>query len=65
MDNYATHKRVEVGTWLTENPRIHVHFIPTSASWLNLIDVWLGSSNAGHPPRNIRRPASSMQPCQA
>ena len=37
MDNYATHKRVEVRDWLTANPRIHVHFTPTSGSWLNLV----------------------------
>jgi transposase len=42
MDNYATHKRVEVRDWLAENPRIHVHFTPTSASWLNLVEVWFG-----------------------
>ena len=42
MDNYAAHKRVEVKTWLAENPRIHVHFTPTSASWLNLVEVWFG-----------------------
>jgi transposase len=32
MDNYATHKRVEIRTWLAANPRIHVHSAPTSAS---------------------------------
>jgi transposase len=42
MDNYATHKRVEVRDWLTANPRIHVHFTPTSGSWLNLVEVWFG-----------------------
>ena len=42
MDNYAAHKRVEIKTWLTENPRIHVHFTPTSASWMNLVEVWFG-----------------------
>jgi transposase len=40
MDNYATHKRPEVKKWLAANPRIHVHFTPTSASWLNLVEVW-------------------------
>jgi transposase len=40
MDNYATHKRPEIRTWLTANPRIHVHFTPTSGSWLNLVEVW-------------------------
>ncbi len=40
MDNYATHTRVEVRDWLAANPRIHVHFTPTSGSWLNLVEVW-------------------------
>jgi transposase len=40
MDNYATHKRVEIRDWLAANPRIQVHFTPTSASWLNLVEVW-------------------------
>ena len=42
MDNYAAHKRVEVRDWLEANPRVHVHFTPTSASWLNLVEVWFG-----------------------
>ena len=42
MDNYATHKRIEVRDWLAANPRIHVHFTPTSGSWLNLVEVWFG-----------------------
>lgn len=40
MDNYATHKRVEVRDWLAAHPRVHVHFTPTSGSWLNLVEVW-------------------------
>jgi transposase len=42
MDNYAAHKRVEVRDWLANNPRIQVHFTPTSGSWLNLVEVWFG-----------------------
>jgi transposase len=42
MDNYATHKRVEIREWLAANPRVHVHFTPTSGSWLNLVEVWFG-----------------------
>ncbi|MDJ0362339.1 IS630 family transposase [Rhodococcus sp. H29-C3] len=42
MDNYATHKKQEVRDWLADNPRITVHFIPTSASWMNLVEVWFG-----------------------
>jgi transposase len=42
MDNYAAHKHPNVQTWLAANPRIHVHFTPTSGSWLNLVEVWFG-----------------------
>jgi len=37
-DNYSTHKHPKVGEWLAKNPRIHVHFTPTSASWLNMVE---------------------------
>lgn len=37
-DNYATHKHQEVQQWLAKHPRIHMHFTPTSASWLNMIE---------------------------
>jgi len=39
-DNYATHKHPAVRSWLARNPRIHVHFTPTSASWLNLVEAF-------------------------
>jgi transposase len=42
MDNYATHKRPEIRDWLDTNPRVQVHFTPTSGSWLNLVEVWFG-----------------------
>lgn len=38
MDNYATHKTPEVKVWLAKHPRFHVHYIPTSSSWLNLVE---------------------------
>lgn len=38
LDNYATHKTPEVMTWLRRHPRVHFHFTPTSASWLNLVE---------------------------
>jgi len=37
-DNYGTHKHPKVQAWLANNPRIHVHFTPTSASWLNMVE---------------------------
>jgi transposase len=41
MDNYAARKHPSVTAWLAANPRIQVHFTPTSGSWLNLVEVWL------------------------
>ena len=38
LDNYATHKTPEVNAWLRRHPRVHFHFTPTSASWLNLVE---------------------------
>ena len=40
MDNYAAHKHPEVREWLAEHKRFHFHFIPTSSSWLNLVERW-------------------------
>lgn len=42
VDNYATHKHPAVKTWLSKHPRFHMHFTPTSASWLNLIERFFG-----------------------
>ena len=39
-DNYATHKHEKVRRWLARHPRFHVHFTPTSGSWLNLVERW-------------------------
>ena len=38
MDNYGTHKVAKVRTWLARHPRYHVHYTPTSGSWLNLVE---------------------------
>lgn len=40
LDNYATHKTALIQRWLAKRPRFHVHFTPTSASWLNLVERW-------------------------
>jgi transposase len=39
-DNYHTHKHAKVQRWLARHPRFHMHFIPTSSSWLNLVERW-------------------------
>jgi len=40
LDNYATHKHPDVKSWLVKHPRFHLHFTPTSSSWLNLVERW-------------------------
>jgi transposase len=40
LDNYATHKTPRVKEWLLRHPRFHLHFTPTSSSWLNLVERW-------------------------
>ena len=42
VDNYATHKHPDVDAWLAKNPRVSLHFTPTSGSWLNLVEVFFG-----------------------
>jgi transposase len=42
VDNYHTHKHAEINAWLARNPRITLHFTPTSGSWLNLVEVFFG-----------------------
>lgn len=40
VDNYGTHKHPRVNSWLKRHPRFHLHFIPASSSWLNLVERW-------------------------
>jgi transposase len=40
LDNYSTHKKND--EWLARNPNVHFHFTPTSASWLNQVEIWFG-----------------------
>jgi transposase len=40
VDNYATHKHPRVKSWLRRHPRVHLHVIPTSSSWVNMVERW-------------------------
>jgi transposase len=53
LDNYATHKTPAIKRWLTAHPRFHLHFTPTGASWLNLVERWFAELTA----RKLRRGA--------
>lgn len=51
VDNYGTHKHPRVQKWLKRHPRFHLHFIPTSSSWLNMIERWFSEIST----KRIRR----------
>ena len=53
LDNYATHKTPKVKEWLIRHPRFHLHFTPTSSSWLNLVERWFAELTN----RKLRRSA--------
>src|SRR5438094_427477 len=40
VDNYSTHKHPKIKAWLKRHPRFHLHFVPTSSSWLNMVERW-------------------------
>lgn len=53
MDNYGTHKHPRVQRWLKRHPRFIPHFIPTSSSWLNLVERWFGELTGKRIRRGI------------
>ncbi len=42
LDNYGTHKHPQVKRWLARHRRFHLHFTPTGASWMNMVEIWFG-----------------------
>ena len=61
MDNYGTHKHPHVKAWMKKHPRFVPHFVPTSSSWLNLVERWFGELTA----KRVRRGSfSSVQELQ-
>ena len=59
LDNYATHKHAKVKRWLAARPRFHLHFTPTSASWLNQVERWFGLLTSGRSS-GVRSAASPI-----
>jgi transposase len=55
LDNYGTHKHPDVVAWLDKHPRFHLHFTPTSSSWLNMVERWFREITT----RRIRRASFS------
>lgn len=60
-DNYATHKTPAIKTWLLRHPRFHVHFTPTSASWLNLVERWFAELTTRKLRRSTHRSICELE----
>jgi len=58
LDNYGTHKHPQVQSWLDRHQRFHLHFTPTSSSWLNLVERWFRELS----DKRIRRGSFSSVP---
>jgi transposase len=60
-DNYATHKTPQVKKWLLRHPRFHVHFTPTSSSWLNLVERWFAELTNRKLRRSAHRSVTELE----
>jgi transposase len=60
VDNYSTHKHPKVKVWLVKHPRFHLHFTPTSASWLNLVERWFREITEKRIRRGVFRSVSDL-----
>jgi transposase len=60
LDNYATHKTPAIKRWLAAHPRFVLHFTPTGASWLNLVERWFGELTARKIKRGAHRSAREL-----
>ena len=61
MDNYATHKTPKVQRWLLRHPRFHVHFTPTSSSWLNLVESFFSIVQRRVTKRGVHRSQQALE----
>lgn len=61
LDNYGTHKTVQVRRWLAKRPRFHVHFTPTSASWINLVERWFAALTEKQIRRGVHRSVRELE----
>ena len=61
VDNYATHKHPKVKAWLKKNPRFHMHFTPTSASWLNMVERFFRDLTEKQLRRGVHRSVKELK----
>ncbi len=61
LDNYATHKTPAIQRWLLKRQRFHVHFTPTSASWLNLVETFFSILTRKQLQRGVHRSTRELE----
>jgi len=61
LDNYGTHKTAMIQRWLVKRPRFHLHFTPTSASWLNLVERWFAELTEKQIRRGSHRSVNQLE----
>lgn len=61
MDNYTTHKTERVKRWLLRRPRFHIHFTPTHASWLNMVEGWFALLSKRKLKRGVHRSTRALE----
>lgn len=61
MDNYGTHKTPKVTAWFARHPRFHVHFTPTSASWINQVERWFATLTEKQIRRGTHRSTRQLE----
>jgi transposase len=61
LDNYGTHKSPIIRRWLLKRPRFHLHFTPTGASWINLVERWFGLLTEKQLRRGIFRSTRELE----
>jgi len=61
VDNYATHKHAKVKDWLAKHPRFHIHFVPTSSSWLNMVERWFAEITTKRIRRGTFRSLAALE----
>jgi transposase len=61
LDNYGTHKTQLIRDWLIKRPRFHLHFTPTSASWLNLVERWFALLTEKQLRRGVHRSTKELE----
>jgi transposase len=61
LDNYSTHKTPMIHRWLARHPRFHMHFTPTGASWINLVERWFAALTEKQLRRGVHRSTRELE----